>query len=381
MVASKPIGLFYVTAGNGHKIAAKALAEGFAKHNICYYVTDVLFFTNKLFNWSYSTVYDFIGEHSHLACKAIYKITDRNRDKSKILNIIDKLSLDNVEGFVSFIEDNAVEIAVCTHFLPANILSRMKDNGVFHGKIYVTITDYGLHKMWYDKNVDYYFVANNEVKNELIKIGVSSDKIYITGIPIANKFSKSLKPEELKLRLGIDDSRKTLILIGSAINEKKIFDIIQEVFISNKYLNLIVIAGRNKNLLAKIKYFESNEYINLQKLGFVNNIEEYLTASDLVITKPGGLTVSEALACGVPMFLIDPIPYQETNNALYLTKNGCAEFSEEDSHELVQKVLGLLYNESKLMLMRENINNIKKPFASEEIVKIISQNEVNYEDR
>ncbi|BAI80209.1 monogalactosyldiacylglycerol synthase [Deferribacter desulfuricans SSM1] len=381
MTVNKPIGLFYVTAGNGHKIAARALAESFIKNDICYYIIDVLFFTNKLFQWSYSSIYDFIGEHSHLACKTIYKITDRNRDKSKILSIIDKLSLDNVEGFVSFIKENSVEKAVCTHFLPANILSKMKDDGIFHGKIYVTVTDYGLHKMWYDKNIDCYFVANEEVKDELIKLGVRSDKIHITGIPIADKFRKKIDSENLRAKLNIDDSRKTLLLIGSAISEKRIFDIIQEIFISNKYLNLIVIAGRNKNLLGKIKYFESNEYINLQKLGFVNNIEEYLTASDLVITKPGGLTVSEALACGVPMFLIDPIPYQETNNALYLTKNNCAEFSQEDSHLLVKKVLNLLNNDTKLNFMRENINKIKKTYASDEIVKIIKQDGEKNEDR
>lgn len=160
----RPVHIVYVTAGNGHRMAARALREAFDREDVPNVVMDLLDFSSDLFKWSYSDVYAFVSEHSHLACRIMYDLTNKNREESIVLRMYEKISLENVKKFMRYIAENEPEKCICTHFFPLNVLSRMKAAGLYGGDLYTVITDYGLHKMWVNEYVDRYFIPSEMVR-------------------------------------------------------------------------------------------------------------------------------------------------------------------------------------------------------------------------
>jgi hypothetical protein len=165
-------------------MAARALREALDDRRIPNVVLDLIDFSNDLFKWSYSDVYKFISEHAHLACKIMYELTDQDRDKSLMLRFVERISLENVKRFLGYVRENEPEICVCTHFFPANVLSRMKEEGLYRGRIYTVVTDFALHRMWMSPGVDRYFAASPIVVEDLCGLGVPRECISLTGIPV-----------------------------------------------------------------------------------------------------------------------------------------------------------------------------------------------------
>ena len=370
MKLMKPINLFYVTAGHGHKIAALAIMEALDKREVATVIFDLLSFSNKLCKYFCSNIYDFISKHSHTACKITYKLTDRNREFSRVVQFIDAISLKNFEKIIPYLIDNKPDISICTHFFPATMLIRLKEQGLYAGKIYVIVTDYGLHRMWYTKKVDKYFVANMEVKDGLLELGASEEQVIISGIPVFEKFQKYKEKEQIFKKIGISNFKFTLLVLASAIPDKQVVQLLEGIYQTDMELNVLLVAGRNKSLLKKFESFSSNSWVTLKKYGYIDNIEEMMAVADLMLTKPGGLTVSEALAVGVPLLMFNPIPYQETNNAAYISSKGAGVLatSIKNAIQLIKKYYA---SPTHLEKMRENARKISKPKAAEVIVNTV----------
>ena len=186
----RPVHIAYITAGNGHRMAARALREAFEQEGVPSVITDLLDFSSDLFKWSYSDVYAFVSEHSHLACRIMYELTNKNREESAILRLYEKISLENVKKFMRFITENEPDRCICTHFFPLNVISRMKAAGLYAGRLYTVISDYGLHKMWVNEHVDRYFIPSEMVREGLLESGVPKEKIIMSGIPVLPKFAR-----------------------------------------------------------------------------------------------------------------------------------------------------------------------------------------------
>ncbi|WP_024822698.1 MGDG synthase family glycosyltransferase [Aminobacterium mobile] len=366
----RPVGLFYVYAGAGHKAAAVALREVFDERHVSNVLTDILVFSNRFFKWVYSSGYDIISEHAHLALKGVFRLTDQSRGDSNVVQFIDYMSMLNVEGFVQYMRDNPSMTAICTHFFPANVLSNLKKNGVYKGKLYVVVTDYGFHKMWCNEGVEKYFVASSVVEKGLLSLGVENERILKTGIPIEQKFLTEVTKKNIWKNLCLPQSRFTLLFVMSAIPDIHVTRILEKLFRSNMEMNLILIAGRNKDLLGKLEHFNSSEKISLKKYGFVDNMNDFLSVAHLILTKPGGLTISEALVKKVPILMFDPIPYQETENANYIEQQraGILAKTEEEVADIVEE----LYDQPfRLEDMRGRAGTISYPHAASYIVDYI----------
>ena len=215
-------------------------------------MVDLLSFSNFLFSWTYSNVYDFISEHAHLAVKGIYRMTDRDRRSSRAVQLVDYISLKNVEGFEHFMADNAHSTCVCTHFFPASVLSRLKAEGLYTGRFYVVITDYGLHKMWVTEGPDRYFVGSDNVARELVNRGVDPQRVRVTGIPVHGKFGLPGDPEKIRTELGLSPDAMTVLFVASALSETAATELAERLACFGRPLNLLVVAGRNKGLLSRL---------------------------------------------------------------------------------------------------------------------------------
>lgn len=359
-----PFLLPYVTAGNGHRSASMALKEAFQRENTPCITVDVLNFSDRVFRMIYSNIYEVIGEHSHTSCGAIYKLTDQDREESRLVKLVDRLSELSLNQFQGFVRDNEPPAAICTHFLPQAILSKMKSRGIYSGKVYACVTDFDLHLMWVCQDMDGYFVANSNIRNKLIKLGINGNRIKVTGIPVSSRFST------LSRRSGRNNGRMRILISGSSINDKKVIAILEGINDLELPLDLDVVTGRNETLYEKLVEIKSCSPVNMKIHGFVNNMDELMSGADLMITKPGGLTISEALCANLPMLLFSPIPFQETRNALFLNNQG-AGYLCEDSSEVLHRISHLFHHPQDLRTMKNKCSELAMPMASSMIARSV----------
>jgi processive 1,2-diacylglycerol beta-glucosyltransferase len=360
----KPFLLPYVAAGNGHKSAALALKEAFETDGIPCTVVDVLNFSDRVFRMLYSNMYEIIGEHSHTSCGAIYKLTDQDREESRFVKFVDRFSELSLNQFQDFVKDNEPPVALCTHFLPQALLSSMKSKGLYSGRIYGCVTDFDLHLMWVCPNMDGYFVANDDIRNKLMKLGVDKFRIMATGIPVNSRFS-CLQSDD-----GRNSGRMRILLSGSSISDKKVIAILEGLNNLELPMDVDVITGRNETLYYRLENFRGCPPMKVFVRGFVNNMEELMAEADLMVTKPGGLTISEALCAHLPMLLFAPIPFQETKNALFLDTRGAGVLC-EDIRDILHKVSHFFRHPDDLQKMRRECGRLARPMAAVTIAEAV----------
>ena len=365
----RPVHIVYVTAGNGHRMAAKALQESFDRQHVPNVIMDLLDFSSDLFKWSYSDVYAFVSEHSHLACRAMYDLTNKDREESVVLRLYEKISLENVRKFMRYISENDPGKCICTHFFPLSVLSRMKAEGMYKGKIYTVITDFGLHKMWVNDYVDRYFIPSDTVRQGLMDSGVPEEKIVMTGIPVLPKFAVLSRK-----RRNFRDKPLSLLFVTSSIPNTLALDILAGISRTGLLLDVTVVTGRNTDLPADLEKLSLAPNITLKVLGFVDNLDELMEQASILITKPGGLTVSEALCSAVPMILVNPIPKQETNNTAYLHEKGAGILARTAS-DVEELLLAFSRDPDLLSSMEEAARSIAFPHAAASVVSSVLENE------
>ena len=332
-------------------------------------VMDLLDFSSDLFKWTYSDVYAFVSEHSHLACRLMYDLTDKNREESAALRLFEKITIENVRKFMRYISENEPGVCVCTHYFPLNVLSRMKDEGLYKGDLYTVITDFGLRRMWVKDCVDRYFISGDRVLRGLLALGVPREKISVTGIPVSRKFA-SLKaaPRDFAKK------RPSVLFVASSIPNILVLDILAALSDSGHAMDVTVVTGRNRDLMTDLQNIAAGGRITLNILGFVDNLEELMAGASVMITKPGGLTVSEALCAGVPMILVNPIPKQETKNSAYLQEKGAGILARTAGD--VGKIIRRLFNDRPVLSeMERAAYSIAYPGAADDVATAVLQRE------
>lgn len=350
-------------------MAARAIRESLDRRMVPSVVMDLLDFSSDLFKWSYSDVYAFVSEHSHLACRIMYDLTDKNREESAALRLFEKISTENVKKFMRYIAENEPRKCICTHYFPLNVLSRMKAAGMYSGELYTVITDFGLRRMWVKDHVDRYFISGDRVLKGLLALGVPREKISVTGIPVSRKFA-SLKRE------GRNFSKKRLsfLFVASSIPNILALDILAALSRSGHPIDVTVVTGRNKDLMADLENVTAGGSLTLKVKGFVENLEELMARASVLITKPGGLTVSEALCAGIPMILVNPIPKQETNNSAYLHEKGAGILARTAAD--VERIVDRFFaDRSLLAAMEKAAYAIAFPGAADEVASLILERE------
>lgn len=258
------------------------------------------------------------------------------------------------------------DVVICTHPFPEAAASLWK---FLHAKsqknflLAAVLTDYSLHEIWIYGEVDAYFVATEEMKRELATHCRTGQKIFATGIPIDGKFSATKKMP--------DNSHTTILIMGGGLGLGSIEETLLELDKISSPLKILIVAGQNKNLLTRLKKLREKISHSVEILGYVSDVDKLMTQADLLITKPGALTMTEAFAVGLPLILHEPIPGPEALNAAYATTNGAAiEVGDKKISSIVNE---LLNNPARLDEMKCSAKKIARPNAATEIVNIIKK--------
>jgi processive 1,2-diacylglycerol beta-glucosyltransferase len=370
MSDKKNLAIFSVSAGAGHIRAGEALRacceKEFPLVNAVH--LDLMTIVPALFKKMYADSYIKIVENHPTLWSYLYRHADREKADSALNRLRRGIERLNTRGIDRVLSDLAPDVVICTHFLPAELLSRLIRNGEFSKPVYVQVTDFDIHAMWIHQHMAGYFAASDEVRWRMGDRGLDRNHIEVTGIPIMPVFSEKLSRPLCAAELGLDPQKTTLLMMSGGAGLGGIEQLVDRLLTLEGDFQIIALAGRNEELLEHLKSKAAKFPKKLFPQGFTTTIERLMAVADLAITKPGGLTTSECLAVGLPMILVSPIPGQEERNADYLLENGTA-LKAYDAAGLEFRVQALLADRERLARMRTNALSIARPFAARDVLK------------
>ncbi|MCL6558534.1 MAG: glycosyltransferase [Firmicutes bacterium] len=290
------------------------------------------------------------------------------RGKMEFNRILNMLAAPRLVEFINKFQPQAI---VCTHPFPLGIISFMKRKGALSVPVLAIITDFTLHSFWVFPKVDTYIAGAKELYPLFDEFRIDSERVRATGIPIDPAFSMSYNKEELKVRYGLETEVSTALIMGGGLGMGPLASAVKSLVESHVNCQLLVVAGANKSLYDKLRTIVPEMGCKVKVFGYVDNIHELMEISDFMIGKAGGLTCAEAMAKGLPLFIVDPLPGQEERNTEFFTGLGAAVRVEEK--ELPAKVRYYLSNPSLLAQMAAAARALGRPSAAYDAVQIIEE--------
>ena len=371
MSAPKRLLLLSVSAGAGHVRAAEALRAAAAEAGLVAEHLDVMDFVSSAFRALYTDFYLKLVEHHPSMWAMLYRIMDRTPPSTPLARVRRAIERLNTLRLRKAIAAFAPDAVVCTHFLPAELLMRERARGRVTCPVYVQITDFDLHGMWIVPDMAGYFAASEEVAFRAHARGIARERVHVTGIPIMPAFSEPLSRISCAIDAGLDAKRTTILLMGGGAGLGGLDDVAARLIALDGNFQLIALAGRNADMLKRLEALAKRHPGRLVAHGFTNRVERLMAASDLVITKPGGLTTSECLAMGLPMIVHAPIPGQEERNCDYLLEQGAA-LKAIDASALEWRVRQLVAEPERLAAMAARARSQGHPHAARDVVRIVA---------
>ena len=376
-MSNKKIIIMTASIGHGHNKVALATKESLLKENknLDIKIVDFIKVIESLFDQLILSAYFKIIDTFPSWYHYIYSITSKmskdgkvkdlfaHRYKKKILNII---------------EDFKPDAIIFTNPFILTIVGYLKKIGKINTYTAAIITDYSAHNIWLNPYINKYFVASKELRKELINKGITEEKIIVSGIPIHKKFYDECNIDQIISKLDIEKKLPTLLVMGGGMGVGAIEEVLDNINLIKESLQIIVVTGTNKALKEKIENKLDKYRHKIRVLGFVDNIHELMHCSDLLISKSGGVTVTEAITKKLPMLIADPIPGQELENADYLTKAGLGILI-NDISEVRDKVQELLFENSTVYKeIKSKLNDINIINSNEIIAKTILNDTKTY---
>ncbi|KAB0663916.1 glycosyltransferase [Oryzomonas japonica] len=366
------IAILSVSAGAGHVRAAQALQAAAEKWypNLETVHVDLMALVPKLFKTIYADTYIKVVERHPAFWGYLYDKTDRDKVDSALSRLRSAIERLNTRKLKRVLAEIAPDHVICTHFLPAQLLARQIRKGEFKRPVWVQVTDFDVHALWIHEGLNGYFAAHDEVAWRMAERGIPATGVRVTGIPIMPAFGQKLDRATCAAELGLDPGRKTFLMMSGGAGVGSIQFLAERLLKLEGDFQIVALAGKNERLLADLRAMAHHHPGRLFPLGFTKVIERAMAASDLAITKPGGLTTSECLAMGLPMIVVSPIPGQEERNADFLLENGAA-MKACDAGALAWRVDMLLHEPERLARMGEKALGLGRPDAARQVLEIV----------
>jgi processive 1,2-diacylglycerol beta-glucosyltransferase len=371
----KPFLLILSTSGGaGHHRAAEALLEAAQKSPIplrtAHY--DSLDFTSKAFKRLYAGSYlAMVNSMPELWGHLYSRAEKKSYSKKGLLRIFDHF---NYNGYLKALRSLSPDLILCTHFLPFISLSERDLVGEgLRAPFVAATTDFDVHQLWIDKIVKRYYVHSDETAWQLSSKGIDPALIGVTGIPVGPGFAERIEKGVARRRVALPTNRFTVMILSGGFGVGHVQEFTNGVLnllgtFSSQVFNLIIVCGQNDVLRKELEKKAIPDNIHTSILGYVTNVHELMDASDILVSKSGGLTSAEAMAKGLPMIIVDPIPGQEMRNACMIVEQGAGVLA-HDYHNLVFKLRQTIEDPGHLAAMRKCTMSLARPHAAETIVK------------
>ncbi len=359
------------SVGAGHNQAAKATQQALqntesANVSVIDFMNSENSYLNTLLKESYLRMIDVFPDMYDF----IYRWTQTPASGSKVHYLLAQAMK---RDMLALIDKHQPNMLIFTHPFPAVAASYLRRIRRVNIPLAGIITDFAVHRLWVHKEIDLYCVASPDIKNKLAHEGICPANIYATGIPIDAGFAQPLAKNAVRLSLGLHPDHKVILLMGGGLGlgpVKQSLDCLNSI---EEKLQVIIVTGNNKHLQESLEYAAGRSNHSVHVFGYSRQIHELMAASDLLITKAGALTSSEALAAELPIIFYQPLPGQEEENALYLTSKKIAKWV-KNSSELKWQIHSLVTQPAQLQEMKAKAHQFKRPLAAKAVAQAIGLN-------
>lgn len=371
----KKVIIFYGSYGGGHLSAARSIKE-YIENNYPEAQTlmvDCIEYISKTINKVTTKAYSDMAKNAHWAWGKIYYGSSKGplfsftNNSQKILAL--KLN--------KLLQEFKPDLIISTHPFSSQMCAYLKNKYKISCALATVLTDYAPHVQWlmYPEQVNYFFVAHDNMRLELIKHGIPEYKVFATGIPLSNRFLAHYDKEKILSELNLSTDKKTILFFAGGeygFGKDNVLNILKTLIVKFPYFQVIAIAGKNKKIQNHFEELveENNAASFVKILPFTDKVPELMSISDLVITKPGGLTTTESLASGLPIIVISPIPGQETENAEFLENHNVGIWLKKNDN-IEEKLYNIFNNPETLQKMKINARLLAKRNSTADICKIL----------
>ena len=367
----KKIIIFYTSYGGGHLTAAKSIYEHLIKNykNLDVELIDCMKYVNITIEKITTAAYREMAKKAPWAWGKIYN----DSQKGPLAHISSRSNKIMAIKLLKLLREKKPDLIISTHPFGSQMCSYLKRKAKIDSKIATIMTDFAPHDQWLvgSDYTDYFFVANEKMKDYLIAKQIDENKVFVTGIPIFDKFSQSFDKKSILKDFNLKEGLFTILFFGGGafgLGKSKTIEIFECLVKYPKNIQIIAISGKNEKMKSEFeKIVTENQKQDLIKvLEYTDKVPELMSISDLVVTKPGGLTTSESLASNLPMIIINPIPGQEEDNAKFLEEKGIAIWIKKDDNPY--EIINNLLSDSKVL---QKMKNSTKPLAKKASTKTI----------
>jgi processive 1,2-diacylglycerol beta-glucosyltransferase len=365
----KRVLILATSAGSGHITAARALEKVFRQSPQVAEVVnkDALEFTNQAFRDFYSEFFQALVKRNPHFLGWWYDESDEPWRTDQVRGLMDRL---NMQPLVKFIKEFQPDIVVCTHYLPAGIVSHLLATNQIDTHLTIVTTDYDFHSQWLSRLFHRYCVALDQTRAHLVALGIPDDRITVSGIPVDPVFGEPVDRAAVLAKYQLQDDLPILVLSAGAVGGGPVRGLVEQLMLLRNDAQCVVVCGHNVDLRHEIETLVVTQAEKFRILGFTSDMADLMRVATLFIGKPGGLTISEAMAAGVPMLIGTPTPGQEDRNSDHLLENGAA-MKYNDLTVVAYKIDKLLDDPDRLRQMRENTSRLGRPDAARTIVETL----------
>ncbi|NQT32812.1 MAG: glycosyltransferase [Candidatus Omnitrophica bacterium] len=367
----KKVLIFYISKHSGHYHAASAIEKGLCESadDIKIEKINCLNYTNPILGKIINRAYMEVIKKKPEIWEHIYDNPNFLKKTKKAREALHKFNMSKIKKLLNA---HSPDIVFCTQAFPCGMVADYKRTSGKDFPLVGVLTDYAPHSYWLFDEVDYYIVPARETGSVLEEKGIPRDRIKPLGIPVDPKFREKHVTSKIRRSLGLDVDASTILIMGGTQGLGAMEEAVKSLLLDKKHkYQILVVAGANKKLykrLNKLNIKTGSE--NIRVFSYIDNVDELMDASDVIISKAGGMTTAESLAKGLPMLIVDPIPGHERMNTDFLVEKKAA-VENKDFSKIHDDINKLFDTEDILSRMRENIKFLAKPNSALDVAKLV----------
>jgi processive 1,2-diacylglycerol beta-glucosyltransferase len=367
-MSARRVQILTLSVGAGHvrasAVVCGALADG--PEDLDVRLVDALEGAKPWFHWLYVHPYWLMLRYRRGLWRRLYERREKRRHRATAPHWVFR------RGCAKVLQELAAfnpELLIVTEIGAAEIAALAKREGWYSGPVLAVATDFNSEPPWVQPEIDFYCVASDSAKFQLIGWGVSPNRILNCGVPVDPVFALSFDRQEVLQSLGLNTRRPVVLVMGGGMGPWPIDSIVEALEACKVPLQVVAVTGRDQRMRSRLDRLQGKLALQLLPFGWTDRIPELMAAADLLITKPGGLTASEALAAGLPTVLTHPIPGPEERNMQYLVQNGVA-IPAEQTDDIPGVVSSLLAQPEKLQEIGRGARDLSRPDAAHSVAQV-----------